>query len=752
MLSRSFFPISFLVFCLVVSPACQPKKQDEPISAKPVLSPVPQPEKPNVLLITIDTCRADRIGCYGYGLARTSAIDTLAEQGVRCANHATTAPITMPAHTSILTGLYPPAHGVRDNGAYALDDKATTLAECFKQNGYSTFAAVSALVLSRRYNLTQGFDVYDDDLWEEDTPKLFMIRDRPAPKTAEKTIQWLEQWHGRPEAAPFFAWVHFFDPHQPLQSRAPDRHLCPTQYDAEIAQADDGVEMLVKWLSDKGFLDQTLVVVTSDHGESLGEHKEKTHAIFIYDATIHVPLILRYPPLLPAGSVYDGPTRAVDLLPTILAAANITTDAPNQGANLLPSLQGTAPAPVLSQYAESLLSELGFGMAPLYGVRHQGLKYIRAPQAELYDLQADPKELHNLFAEKQEEAARLDTELQSILDASRDISFATERNPLDEESEEMLQALGYLASSNERQAMGGMDPKDGIIYHRKLEDARHFAQRSQWSQAEILLKEILETLPNHLSARNTLALTLMKQQKRDEAEQQYKASLEQEPNQSRILHMLGVLNMRKGNSSEARQFFEKSLEVTPKFIEPMIHLGYLEAQAGNLEQSQVWYEKAMQEDPASPKPATACADLYYLKKDYSNALQFYQKAIEIKPTHFEALVLAGACAHRTGDHSTAATYYERAAGLRPDSWLPPYNMACLLIEQGKHEDALQCLKNSIACDTGDRALPDLLDTDTDLDPIRGLPAFLELKTEAAKQPLNQDNKSERRKNRSRSRK
>jgi len=724
--------VAFIVIGVLWS--CSQREQS---TQSPQLTP-PAPSQPNVLLITLDTCRADRLGCYGYGIARTFAIDALAKDGVRCANHITTAPITMPAHASILTGLYPPAHGVRDNGAYALDDRAVTLAECFKQNGYSTFAAVSALVLSRRYNLTQGFDEYDDDLYEEDNPKLFMIRDRPAPKTAQKTIQWLEQWRTSGAATPFFAWVHFFDPHQPMESRAPDRNLCPTQYDAEIAQADDGVELLVNWLKAKGILDSTLVVVTADHGESLGEHKEKTHAIFIYDATVHVPLIWRYPALFRSGTVYEGATRAVDLMPTILAAAQVGGGGAAQGQNLLPALQGISAPPTLPQYSESLLSELGFGMAPLYGIRDEGLKYIRAPRSELYDLKTDPRELTNLFTERTDDAGRLERELQRILDASEGISFATQRNPLDEESEEMLQALGYLAPSNERQAMGGMDPKDGIVYHQKLEDARHLAQRTQWAQAEVVLKEILETLPTHLSARNTLALTLMKQEKRQEAEEQYKLSLEQEPNQGRILHMMGVLNMRRNNIDEAKQYFHKALEVTPKFIEPMIHLGYLEAKAGNMEQSQAWYDKAIQEEPASPRPAIACADLYYLQEDYAVALEYYKKAVAMKPRHFEALVLAGACSHRTGDYAGAAEYYDKAAALRPDSWLPPYNMACLLVEQGKHEEAIQCLKNSLACDTGDRALPKLFETDKDLDPIRSLPAFLELKQQASSPRQDED--------------
>ena len=270
-----------------------------------VLASLPACQKrsrPNVLLVTIDTLRADHLGCYGFRPARTPNIDRLAAEGVRCDNAVSAAPITMPAHSSILTGLYPPAHGVRDNGAYALGDDVVTLPERLAPQGYATQAFVSAVVLSRRYNLTQGFESYDDDLWAEDEPKLFMIRDRPAARTADRVLAWLDKWEATPSRRPFFTWVHFFDPHQPYEPSAPDAAGAASPYDGEITSADRGVGRIVEALRSKGLLDDTLVVLTADHGESLGEHQEKTHAIFIYDATVHVPLVWRYPQALPRGA------------------------------------------------------------------------------------------------------------------------------------------------------------------------------------------------------------------------------------------------------------------------------------------------------------------------------------------------------------------------------------------------------------------------------------------------------------------
>jgi arylsulfatase A-like enzyme len=247
-----------------------------------------------VLIITIDTLRADHLGAYGYALARTPTIDKLAAQGVQCTNVVSSAPITMPAHSSIFTGLYPPAHGVRDNGAYALGEGAVTLAERLRDAGYTTHAFISALVLNRRYNLDQGFETYDDDLWAEDEPKLFMIRERQAPKTTARFLTWYGRWkEGRDK--PFFTWIHYFDPHQPYRPSSTDLALAPSPYDAEITGVDRQIGVIMDALERDGVLKDTLVIVTADHGESLGEHSEKTHAIFVYDATVRIPLIFRYP-------------------------------------------------------------------------------------------------------------------------------------------------------------------------------------------------------------------------------------------------------------------------------------------------------------------------------------------------------------------------------------------------------------------------------------------------------------------------
>jgi choline-sulfatase len=679
-----------------------------------------RPGTPNVLLVTIDTLRADHVGCYGRALARTPNLDRLAQEGVRVENAAAVAPITLPSHCSIMTGLYPPAHGVRDNGAYSLGEGAVTLAERLKAAGYATQAFVSAIVLARRYNLKQGFDGYDDDLWAEDQPKLFLIRNRRGTKTATRFLEWLDRWKGLKPRKPFFAWVHLFDPHAPYEPLAADLMLAPTPYDGEIAGADRAVGMLLDGLRQNHLLDDTIVVVTADHGESLGEHGEKTHAIFVYDATIHVPLILRYPRLLPRGKTYGGPVSSVDIVPTLLSALRLPGGGETQGLDLLGAFAGRRPPPEHPQYIESLLSEVGFGMAPLAGIRSNGYKFIRAPRPELYNLKADPRELTNLYASDPRRAAMLDQELERVLSASKRLSVEPADNPMSRESIENLISLGYLTPRRDRESMGGIDPKDGIAVYNKLEDARHFAQRQKWEQSQRLLREILGTLPGHVSARNVLALTLVRQGRFEEAAKEYRRSLEYDAKQSRVLAVLGSLELQAGRLDEAAVLLKAALEITPGFVEAICNLGFVQALRGDETGARAWYAKAVATDPSFPRTHTLIADLYFERGDWKQALAEYENALRTVADDFLALIQAGNCTRRIGDPAGAERFYRKAEKLRPDSWIPVFNLACLEAIGGRRPEAVALLREAVGRGLDNE---EILARDADLQSLRPLPEF-----------------------------
>lgn len=687
-------------------------------------------EKTNVLLVTIDTLRADRLGSYGYAAARTPQLDRVAREGVRCSDAISAAPITAPSHSSILTGLLPPAHGVRDNGTYALPPEVKTLAERLAESGFATHAIVSAIVLARRYGLDQGFESYDDDLWSEDEPKLFMIRDRPARRTADRFLDWLTEHDRKEPARPFFAWVHFFDPHQPYQPEAIDRALTATPYDAEIAGVDRALGRILDRLRESGELDRTLLVITADHGESLGEHGEKTHAIFVYDATVKVPLLLRLPRLLPAGRVYEGPLRSIDLVPTVLAALGLPGGEETQGRNLLPALRGDEAAPRLPQYSESLVSELGFGMAPLYALRADGYKWIRAPRPELYRLDADPGETASLAETERRVGARLDGELGRLLEESRARAVSSAANPMDQETREALVSLGYLARPDERERMSGIDPKDGLPLYNKLEDARHLSQEERWAESEELLREILSEIPGHVSARNVLALAMVRQGRWDDAVAEYRRSLASDPNQARVLAMLGAIELTRDRLDEAEKLYRAALAITPGFVEAVANLGFIADLRGDSAAARRLYDQALAADPRFPRARRLAADWYYERGEWAPALAAYEQVLAGLPEDFEATLQAGNCLRRLGRSDAAEKRFLAAAKLRPDSWMPLYNRACLAAVGGRPEDALGLL-GELAGRGFPPARLELLDADPDLAAVRRLPGFPPLRRRLA---------------------
>lgn len=658
------------------------------------------PRPTNVLLVTFDTTRADHLGPYGFAAARTPALDRLAREGTIFDDATTAAPITLVAHSTIFTGLLPPAHGVRDNGAYALGEKATTLAERLHAAGFETRAFVSAVVLQRRYGLAQGFDGYDDELWSEDQPKLFMIRDRPGLRTAARFVDWFDRRTPVRGAAsrPFFAWVHLFDPHQPYEAPARFAALAPSPYDAEIAAADAALGEILAALEASGELDRTLVIVTADHGESLGEHGEKTHAIFVYDATMRVPLIVRSPGLAPKGERRQDPVHHVDIVPTVLAALGLPGGEETQGLDLLPVLAGTALPAGRARYGESMLSEVGFGMAPLRSVRGDGFKWIRAPRPELYDLRADPRELVNLEpsppSASSDRGREMDRELERLLADAERHKVEAEAQTMDAETMETLQALGYLAPSGVREELAGADPKDGIVFYDALESARHLAQRKDWDGARTVLRKLVVDLPRNLSAWNTLGLVEFRRGDLAAARDAYLHSLAIEPRQGRVHSMLGSLALANGDLAAAERAWRQTLVEAPNFVEAMAQLGLLESLRGSLEAANEWYGRAQAADPTYPRAYRLAGDAAFEAGDFAAALASYRKAIERLPSDLHALIQAGNAARRLGDRAAARDYFERAAALRPDSWVAPYNLGCLDALEGNLEAALAALERA----------------------------------------------------------
>ena len=646
--------------------------------------------RPNVVVITIDTLRADRLGCYGFEPAHTPHIDRLAAEGVLARHVIAPAPTTLPSHTSIFTGLQPPVHGVRDNASFLVPDEAVTLAERLKAEGYRTQAFVSAMVLHRMYNLHQGFDGYDDQLWGGgDRADISLMRERSGERTMDLVLQWLDgNLSARSEATPFFLWVHLFDPHAPYDPPPSDAKAAPTPYDGEIASVDRQIGRFVEALRRKNVLDNTILVFTSDHGESLGEHGEATHAVFIYESTVRVPLILRYPRKLPTGKVYDGPVRSVDIMPTILGLVG-AAPSKSQGADLGAAFAGTRPPPTFPQYSESLHPELEYGMAPLYGVRVGDWTYIRAPRPELYNRTNDPAETQNLLEASlagsgaagrgaaNVEAMKLDQQLTELLGELERLALAPKAKPVDQDTVDMLRALGYVADPEVKEGLQGMDPKDGIQIYAQIQNARQLSHDGDYAACTRLLEPLLKKMPKNVSALNTAALCETKMGNGKAAEQYYLRSLATDPRQHFVLVQLGRLQLAERQMEKARASFGKALEVLPGSVEAMSLLGYLNLVNGSLDEAKVWFDRAIEEDPSYAQSHIGYGDLYAAEQNYREAKESYAKAAELEPRSFHAWFNGGLCALRLGEVEAAERYLIRAAEVDPAALLRNPNLAAL---------------------------------------------------------------------------
>ena len=673
-----------------------------------------------MLLVTFDTTRADHLGCYGYPLARTPALDALAAEGMRAERHSTVAPITLVAHASMMTGLYPPAHGVRDNGTYRVPDEVTTLAEIVRDNGYCTAAFVSALVLDRRYNLGQGFEHYDDDLWGEDAAPLFMIRDRPAPRTAARALAWLDGWSNADKRPPFFLWVHFFDPHQPYEARGGRALLSPTPYDSEIAVADGGFEAIVSRLRELSVLDDTVVIASADHGESLGAHGEKTHAIFTYETTLHTPFILRYPKRVASGTRYAEPSSAADVTPTVLDLLGLEGRGPLQGRSLL-------AAPIKrAVYAESYAPAVGFGMAALEVLRDGDWKYIRAPRPELYDLRVDPREENNLAASHPDVTQRMHEALATLIAESvARAPRAPADVPLSQRDYETLMALGYVAQPTavsvlKAQSPTPIDPKDGLPIYRAVEDARHAGQRGDWAAAEKILVDISHQHPENTQALAILGLAQLRQGKLDAAQTSYARVLAVSPSSYRAAAMLGHVALERGDVARAEKHFQTAAGMAPDFLEATLWAGYTALLRGDAVAADAWFSKGEARDPSFFQLYRRVGDASFRRHEWLRALDFYERLLTHVPLHFPALVQAGLAAAHANDFVKATTNLTMARDLRPDSWLPVFNLGWVEAQQGHDQQALALVREAVHLGFN---RPELLESDDDWRGLRSLPDY-----------------------------
>jgi arylsulfatase A-like enzyme/Flp pilus assembly protein TadD len=557
--------------------------------------------RPNVLLITLDTTRADRIGCYGYRLAETPHLDALAHRGVRFERAYAPAPMTSPSHTSLMTGLWPPEHGVYTNGQMALASEIPTAAALLQQRGYNTAAFVAAFVLQAKFGLNQGFLVYDDDLSTADTGGDVLHRYRDGRHVVDSAIDWLTKQQ-KLSATPFFCWVHLYDPHDPYLAHEDvfgDRFV-DRPYDGELAYIDRQVGRLLDALVKLGMMEHTVIVVVGDHGESLGEHGEETHGYMLHESTLRVPLIIAEPRRPTSGQRVPSPVSLVDVFPTLLELGRVSPQEESAGRSLKPALDGKSLAPHLC-YSQTEEPYLQAFWSPLQGLTTDRWRYVRTSKPELYDLADDPQELHNLAPELPDRVAELSAKLAEL--EARFQRRSASHVTLSGREQRALESLGYAAggphSQSRQQGRSLPDIKDMIGHLNQLQHGTRLLDDGKFEEAATLLEPLARDVPNFLRARLNLGLCQIKLRHFDDAVRWLESALEVDPDSDRAHDMLGFANLKLGKLEQAEEHFQRLLELRPDSEHGHLFLGEVCQRRQQFPLAIRHYEEALRINPGS---------------------------------------------------------------------------------------------------------------------------------------------------------
>jgi len=693
----------------------------------------------NIILVTIDTLRSDRVSSYGSERVDTPFIDSFAEEGVLFSNGASTVPFTIPAHSSILTGLYPPAHGVRENVGYTLSDEVPTLAEILSEAGWSTAGFVSAFVLDRRWGIGRGFDHYFDDfdLSSMETANLGSVQ-RGGDETIVEAVRWLDE---RPKEKPFFLWLHLYDPHEPYTPPEPYKSLYPNRpYDAEVAYTDLLIGDFRQALTDRGLLDNSLVILTSDHGEGLGDHGEAFHGYFLYETTVHVAMIMRPPNGSPAPMIVDTAVSHVDLLPTILDAVDVSPPATTHGQSLLPALFGRPLDLDRGVYSESLYPLLHYGWSALRAFRTDHHKLIDAPRPEVFDLQTDAQERINLYTEETTVSEELEERLASLrVRIDQEVASSTESPDIDPETLAQLQALGYAAGQggvtiDQEEDRPRADPKDKVQLHRRVMQAQS-QMKNNTEAAEQTLTELIDEDPEILDAHQMLGQLTATQKRFDEAVNHFQHALEIDSNHQNSIMGLASSYKELGRNEEALVGFRRILEITGGDTRATLamadilvaeqrleeaatalgdalstteaagliynKLGEVRVEQGRSDIAQPLFVKAIGEKEDWAMPHFNLAVLYEDRGEIQPALANYERAIELAPKYHQAQFNLGQLMGKLGRIDRQQELWEAAVESNPKFVQGHYYLSKLLMDRGGDLGrAEELVRTGIAADPG----------------------------------------------------
>jgi len=689
-LIRPLRPLTFLAFFVSLAATSGCNRSDSPIP-----SAIPGE---NVLLITLDTTRADRIGCYGHKAAKTPALDAIAARGLLFDNAIAQVPLTLPSHCALMTGRQPREFGIRVNNQAALGDAHPTLAFIFKQRGYQTAAFVASFVLDSRFGLDRGFDLYDDEMSNASirTRKLDWVR--PANVVADRAIAWLDAH----KKDPFFCWVHFFDPHDPYTPPNP----FPRTYDGEIAFMDSQIHRLDDWLTRSGLREKTLLIITGDHGESFGEHGEEGHGIFLYQTAIRVPMFVYHPRLTPRPARVAQVISVVDLFPTILDLMDLSRPEGLLSVSFAGAMQ-TGKFPPGEAYSESEYVWRSYGWAQQRSLINANWKFMSSAIPELYDLKIDPHEKNNVCAKRTEicndlskklleRYAEMVPTLPGIVAPSAAATAA-------------LASLGYMGGGrktvDEFITQGASDPKEKLYVVKKFRNANGLWQERRYEQAIELFRACANEVPQSPEIQSALGVALVNTRqfeegivvldaaakldpthqpalyssgdayfqlnRFDKALQYFTLATENDPNDAAAQFMLGKTLVALRQPDEAFQRFQKTVEILPDFPAAHFELGVLRAGARDHEQAIHHFQQTVRWEPENDRAHYNLGLLQRAVGRMPDAVESFRGAVRIKPQHGQAWIDLGLAQFQIGRTGEAKESLRRAAAI-PETAVDAY--------------------------------------------------------------------------------
>jgi arylsulfatase A-like enzyme/Flp pilus assembly protein TadD len=619
-------------------------------------------------------------------------MDSLAAQGIVFENAYSQVPITLPSHATILTGIYPYTHGIRHNGKFRLLPEATSLAEVLRDRGYHTAAFIGSYVLDAKYGLAQGFDMYDDEMPGKTYPGTALFMDRKAREITGRALEWLAG-----AKSPFFLWLHYFDPHKPYSPPAEYEGISSEPYDGEVAYVDAEIRRILGEISRKGLAGETFIILTSDHGESLGEHGELTHSIFLYRATTWVPLIMSFPGKIPPGARDSSMVELVDIVPSVVALLGLEPPPGCEGRNLFET--DPAGRRKLYAYAETWAPRLQYGWSEIRSLRDGRHLYVQAPTQELYDLLSDPAELTNVIGEKPQEARLLSALMDSIEEESGKAPALGAEMELGGDERERLESLGYVFRSTHAGAEG-KDPKDMIGIHRRILEARKLQLDGDYAGSLSILEEVRAADQGdpavHLflgAAQEGLGMDSL-------ALSSYTRSIQLDPLEERSYYAASALLAKRGRHAEAAGMLEDLVAHYLHDATARLSLAKALARSGETERAVAAYREAADIDRNDYRIYVDFGRFLAVRGRFDEALEVLGRARELNPDSPEALSLTGACLARKGDLEEARRNFLGA--LAQDSTLKEVwvDLGNIEMKLGAPEQARIAARKALALDPG----------------------------------------------------